>query len=134
MVVIQKKIVEIMKKHSISEAPEEACGVLAGINDVVTDIFECKNVDSNPNSAYTIDPKELIGIMEKVEKSSRGLEILGFYHSHPFSGLRPSTVDVARASWEGVIYAIYSIPEDDLGFWRWRGKSSGFIEEEVVIL
>lgn len=127
-----KKIIE----HSQSESPREACGVLAGfslLNYEVTEVFCCINVDKNPFSAYTIAPTDLLDAINRIEEDREGLELIGFYHSHPYSGPLPSSVDKERATWDGFRYTIYSIPQDVLQCWRWIKDRGEFIKEEVLI-
>ena len=135
MVSFTKKAFESIKGHALHEAPKEACGVLAGAQKKVTEVFPCTNVDKNPYSAYTVDPQELLKIMDEIEKdSSKSLEIIGFYHSHPFTGSRPSAVDISRAAWDEYLYAIYSIPEDMLRCWRWSEEQKRFFQETIKFL
>jgi proteasome lid subunit RPN8/RPN11 len=124
-----------IRRHSRSVAPKEACGILSGPVDKnrVTEVFRCKNVDENPLTAYTIEPRELIDVINTIENSSRDLMHIGFYHSHPFSSPLPSVVDERKATWDKFIYAIYSAPQDKIGCWRWSDDKQRFIEEDVVL-
>lgn len=126
-----------IKEHALSEAPKEACGVLAGTTEnrcTVTKTFSCTNVDKNPLSAYTIDPNELLKVINGIEENKNGLELLGFYHSHPYSRAGPSQIDVERATWNGFFYAIYSFSRDEVRCWKWKEDRKGFTEEEVKII
>jgi len=71
---------EAMRKY-----PIEACGILAGRKHdgeaVVEKVYHAKNI-LNSTSAYRIDPDDQIKAFQEAE--SEGLEIIGFYHSHPF--------------------------------------------------
>jgi proteasome lid subunit RPN8/RPN11 len=127
---------EKIKVHSVKERPKEACGILVGPpggKTDVTDVISCTNVDENPYSAYTIHPEELLKAIDKIE-SDKGLKLLGFYHSHPFSSPHPSMVDQKRATWDRFIYAIYSVEKDKIHCWRWHEAEGEFVEEKVKIL
>jgi proteasome lid subunit RPN8/RPN11 len=42
----------------------------------------------------------------------RGLDIVGFYHSHPHSPARPSARDLAEATYVDALYLIVSLEAD----------------------
>ena len=58
---------------------------------------------------YEIAPGELVGIAR--EASNRGLEIAGFYHSHPGHPAQSSATDLAEAHWIGCSYVITEIAQ-----------------------
>ena len=66
-----------------------------------------KNVtQEDPSRRYLIDPSEFIEVDRWAEK--RGLDIGGFYHSHPDHPPAPSEHDRSLA-WEGYLYVIVSV-------------------------
>ncbi len=137
MIVIEKDLVNQMIEHARREEPKEACGILAGEageageGKVVKKVFECKNVDTSPFYAYTIGPEELLWKIDEIESS--GLEVIGFYHSHPMGWERPSAVDVSRATWPGHSYVIVSLLEHvKISSWVWDEVTGRFIEEEIM--
>ena len=125
---------EQIKSHSLKERPIEACGVLTGpeksrqISAGVT----CANMDENPRAAYTIDPKELLQVIDEID-ATQGIRLAGFYHSHPFSEASPSNVDRDRAAWDRFIYAIYSIPLDLLKCYLWDDEENCFQTLDVIL-
>jgi len=56
---------------------------------------------------YEIAPAEMVEIAR--EARSRGLEIAGFYHSHPDYPAQWSATDLAEAHWLGASYVITEI-------------------------
>ena len=80
----------------------------------------CRNVDPEPRTRYTIDPQDLVAAVRLGE--DRGLEVVGFYHSHPRGPVHPSKTDEARATWVGAAYVIRSVVPESLGAWRWTGR------------
>ena len=62
-------------------------------------------------SLYEVDPESLFHAFTYAEKN--GLEVLGFYHSHPFWSAEASEIDRARANYPGLSYLIYSIPNKE---------------------
>ncbi len=135
MIVFTKRHVEGLIAHALRESSLEACGVIAGTIEgeekKVVRTYECANVDPDPEVGYEINPSELLRVIEDAE--GRGLEIIGFYHSHPMALSRPSMVDELKATWPGHSYVIVS-PKNKpvVTSWMWvEGK--GFIVEKVLI-
>lgn len=122
-----------IKRHSLNVKPTEACGILAGtLNpNVVSKVVACENVDSNPHAAYTIDPTELLNALTELDISPDTRHI-GFYHSHPFSSAAPSNIDVARATWDSFLYAIYSVRDDRLKCYIWCEEENRFKAVKVI--
>lgn len=129
MVLIKRKLVEKLKEHALKEAPKEACGVLAGKDGAVTQVYECGNASECPETTYEIAPAELLKALEDIE--SKGLELLGFYHSHPMGLDKPSFIDEGRATWHGYSYVVISLPGGSISSWKWREDKGRFEEEEI---
>jgi desampylase len=128
--IIEKGLVSQMVEHAKREAPKEACGILAGKGERVRKVFECKNRDDSPFYAYTISPGELLKKIDEIEAG--GLDVIGFYHSHPMGLEKPSAVDVSRATWPGHSYVIVSLPGGvKISSWEWDEVKDRFIEEEI---
>jgi proteasome lid subunit RPN8/RPN11 len=115
--------VELITSHSKESHPVEACGVLIGTfgGDVrtVTEVWPAKNRLSS-ESSYEIDPETLFRAFSYAEQSK--LEVVGFYHSHPFSSADVSAIDKARANYPGLSYVIYSIPRNEILSFHFDGK------------
>jgi proteasome lid subunit RPN8/RPN11 len=54
-----------------------------------------------------IDPRTHIDARR--DARGRGLEVAGFYHSHPRSDARPSAQDVLEATYPGLLYLIVGL-------------------------
>ena len=66
--------------------------------------------------------------------AERGLDIVGFYHSHPDHPAEPSAFDLAHA-WPNLSYAIVSIRGGvprEMRSWRLRADRSGYDEESIT--
>ena len=105
---------EALRAHGAETYPHECCGVLlghagAGANEV-TEIVRAGNtrVDSAHNR-YNIAPGELIKIQRQARNA--GLDIVGFYHSHPDHPAMWSATDIAEAHWLGCSYVITRVAE-----------------------
>ena len=101
--------------------PCECCGVLLG-QPMGPDSGGWRIVDAVPaanaepassRSRYSIAPGELVRIMR--EARGRGLEVAGFYHSHPDHAASWSLTDLAEAHWLGLIYVITAVERDRAG-------------------
>ena len=118
--------------NSLQVYPKEACGVLAGrINNVkvVEVVFKAKNILGS-DVRYEIGPEEQLKIFQEIEK--RGLEVVGFYHSHPYWEAMPSATDSSLAFYKNLSYAIYSIMTRTLASFLWDGQY--FIPEQIIIV
>ena len=112
MLKITQAAYEELRRHGEQTYPHECCGVLLGRMDpetrVVEEIARCGNANADsPQNRYFIDPQELVRIQR--EGRGRGLDIVGFYHSHPDHPARPSGFDLENAHWIGCSYVITAI-------------------------
>ena len=96
--------------HAREESPRECCGMLLGRGEEIAEARRARNVASSPATRFVIDPKDHIDARR--DGRARGLEILGFYHSHPHSAAVPSATDVAEAAYPGSVYAIIGLSAD----------------------
>lgn len=116
--------------HCQSRYPKEACGLFAGTDAGVTQVYPMTNVEDSP-IGYSMDPKEQL----RVEKSMRqaGQKLLGIYHSHTASDAYPSTVDVGLAISPDISYVLVSLKDRQqpvLKSYRIEGRT--ITPEEVV--
>lgn len=77
-------------------SPAEVCGLLFGTADRVDAMLACRNVASEPLTAFEIDPAQLLA----AHRAARGGggAIVGCYHSHPGGDATPSPRDAAAAA------------------------------------
>jgi proteasome lid subunit RPN8/RPN11 len=94
---------EFMHAHVAECLPYEACGLLAGKIDTVHEVLAITNQLRSP-TRFRMEPAEQVRAFAAME--SRGLELLGIYHSHPSrrataSGTRAglSPTDIAEAAY-----------------------------------
>lgn len=109
--------------HAREGDPEEVCGILGGERGdpaTVETVHRATNAADTPGTRYEIAPAEQFELMEDVE--SAGREVVGFYHSHPRGPLAPSHTDADLAAWPGRSYLIASLPDGEIGSWRWTGE------------
>lgn len=123
--------------HAREGRPEEVCGLLAGRREgaahVVARGFRVRNAHPRPVGEYALDPQEHLRLTLHVE-DELGLEVLGFYHSHPAGPARLSATDAARASWPGASYLlIHLAPTEGHLSARWDAERGRFVPEDVVV-
>jgi proteasome lid subunit RPN8/RPN11 len=101
-----------IRRHGEETYPHECCGILLGTIEgdirTVQSAIPCRNASTDsPENHYSIDFRELIPAQR--EARERGLEIVGFYHSHPDHRPQWSPTDLAEAHWIGCSYVITSV-------------------------
>jgi proteasome lid subunit RPN8/RPN11 len=104
-----------MITHVNSQAPFEACGLLAGNNSKVKTVLEVTN-QAQSAVQFVMDPIEQLNAFEWIE--SNGQELIGIFHSHPTGPETVSPTDIAQAAY-AVVHVILARRDD--GSWHARG-------------
>jgi proteasome lid subunit RPN8/RPN11 len=113
MLRIPQSVYDDMRGGAEQAYPHECCGVLLGREQdggvrVISEVVSCRNANTDsPATRYNIAPHELIRILR--ESRERGLEIVGFYHSHPEHPPQWSPTDLEQAYWVGCSYVITNV-------------------------
>jgi proteasome lid subunit RPN8/RPN11 len=101
-----------LRAHGEEAFPNESCGALLGR--MTNGGWQIESLIRATNSRaesrrdrYEIAPAELVKIAH--EARSRGLEIAGFYHSHPGHPARWSATDLKEAHWIGCVTVITEV-------------------------
>ena len=111
-------------KHAREAAPEECCGLLLGHGDEIVDTFRARNIADGPGTRFLIDPADHFAGRRAARE--RGLDVVGFYHSHPASPPEPSERDLAELGYAGCLYAIVSLATDTPGIGLFRFDEGNF--------
>jgi proteasome lid subunit RPN8/RPN11 len=103
-----------LRAHGEETYPHECCGVLLGhatpdANQVVAARRAGNTRTDSAHNRYHIAPGELIRIQR--EGREQGLDIVGFYHSHPDHPAQWSKTDFAEAHWLGCSYVITAVAQ-----------------------
>ena len=141
MLCIAHTLYHLVRHHGVKSWPNECCGILLGTRDqdvrTVLEVIHTDNThSSSPQNRYTIAPEELIAAQKQARE--QGLDIVGFYHSHPDHPPRWSATDLDEAHWDGCSYVITrvekSAPETSKSFvLRITGDEKRFEEEAIRI-
>ena len=106
---IRRFALEAIQAHGAEGYPNEICGVMLGPqgDHTVTEVRRARNIIvERSRDRYEIDPLDHIRIQREADDA--GLDIVGYYHSHPDHPARASVFDTERA-WSGYVYLIVSI-------------------------
>jgi proteasome lid subunit RPN8/RPN11 len=112
--------------------PAECCGVLAGHSRPVKEVLQLRPVANRRTDdphRYLIAAEDLLGAARELALS--GLEILGFYHSHPDHPAAPSAFDQEHA-WPWYSYVILRVDAGrsaDFSSWVLHDDRSGMQAE-----
>jgi len=123
-------------QHAAASYPDECCGVLIGriLGDstVVERVLSADNErDDSRHNRYLINPETVLAAHK--EARALGLDVVGYYHSHPDHPARPSEFDREHA-WPGVSYLIVSVEKGNVAdsrSWRLADDREKFDEEEI---
>jgi len=126
-----------MREHLEAGYPNEACGALLGrVNAADREVAEFRAmrnvITDRPWDRYALDPLEQLRVQKDAE--SRGLEIIGFAHSHPDHPPIPSRFDAEHA-WSFYSYLVASVQNGVLRVARsWRLDDAKAFQEEPLEL
>jgi len=124
-IAIRQEIVEA----ALSAHPQEACGILIGASTAgafsVSEMRVAANLSPTPLVHYFIAPADLLAAERRGKELRR--EVIGYWHSHPYSPAIPSARDLAEA-WELYVYLIYSVSEGSLRAWQIPSRGEPFHE------
>jgi len=151
-VAISAELAEKIREHGVETYPYECCGALLGrdlglaenavsekkslsVSREVLSLFPLVNRrDDSPRNRFSVTAEDV----KDAEKTARaqGLEVIGWYHSHPDHPARPSDYDRDHA-WPWYSYVIVSVDTgvpQDMTSWRLEDDRSGFLEEKIAAM
>lgn len=135
--VISPRHLQTVGLHGSTTYPEECCGVLIGrsLDGGTTLVERLLSVDNergdSRHNRYVIAPETVLAAQR--EARAAGLEIVGYYHSHPDHPSRPSDFDREHA-WPGLSYLIVAVERGkvvDARSWRLADDRERFDEETI---
>lgn len=133
---ITPRHLQTIERHASIIYPQECCGVLIGrCHSGATFVERVLSVgnerEGDRHDRYLISPETVLAAHK--EARALGLEVVGYYHSHPDHPAEPSGFDLEQA-WPEVSYLIVSVEQRkvvDSRSWRLSEDRQSF-EEEVV--
>jgi len=119
--------------------PEECCGLLLGRagDGLVTEAHPTRNWKRKLRARrFSIWMKDYLRIDR--EGRSRGLSVLGLFHSHPNHPPEPSAFDAQYArNWPGVAFVIIAVWEGGktrAASWVWDEEREAFVPQGIEVL
>jgi proteasome lid subunit RPN8/RPN11 len=140
---ISSELTDKIRAHGAQTYPHECCGALLGRDTEVADRRVYREIhalyplvnrrDDSPNNRFSVTSQDVLD----AEKAARqqGLEVVGWYHSHPDHPARPSQYDRDHA-WPWYSYIIVSVANripDEMTSWRLADDRTEFECEEVCL-
>ncbi|NBC16796.1 MAG: hypothetical protein GVY18_05690 [Bacteroidetes bacterium] len=130
-------VLDAIRAHGEATYPEECCGFLLGRvtpdGNHVTAIQQVTNRQAtNRERRYTITPDDYQAAARAAQ--AQGLDVVGFYHSHPDHPAQPSETDLAEATFPGYTYVIVSVQQgaaQNLTAWALAPDRSRFDPEPI---
>ena len=115
---LSRELYNQLRAHGEETYPHECCGIMLGKSSAggpgedsgleVKQLLRAGNTRTDSlHNRYNIAPQELIAAQRQGRKS--GLDIVGFYHSHPDHPAMWSSTDFAEAHWFGCAYVITAV-------------------------
>jgi proteasome lid subunit RPN8/RPN11 len=109
---ISQQLYNELRTHGEETYPHECCGIMLGksTDDAlhIHQLIRAGNTRTDSaHNRYNIAPQELIRAQR--EARQQGLDIVGFYHSHPDHPAQYSPTDFAEAHWFNCAYVITAI-------------------------
>lgn len=138
MIYISKAVFDEILDHAKESYPDECCGVIAGKpgpERTVEKAYRTENTNKvRSRDRYEIDPAALLKLDRKLREE--GLDILGFYHSHPDHPDSPSVFDRERGQpgYSYLIVAVNGERETTVKSWSFEEDDEPFGEEEIKLI
>jgi proteasome lid subunit RPN8/RPN11 len=124
-VIVRQAALDAVVSHAHDTAPAECCGLLLGAPAVVMEARPARNLATDPNR-FLIDPRDHIDARR--DARARGLDVVGFYHSHPHSAAVPSPTDLEEASYPEHLYLIVGLASEQPEVRLYRLTAGAFLE------
>lgn len=123
-----------IRAHGREAFPHECCGALLGRDRAVQEAFALPNTtEEGPRRRFLVRAEDYRVAEQRARET--GLDLLGFYHSHPDHPAKPSQFDLDHA-WPSFRYVIVSVmagEDKQLTSWILKDDRSAFEEESVEI-
>jgi proteasome lid subunit RPN8/RPN11 len=138
---LAEELAKRMCEHAMEAYPHECCGALLGRDQIsepagrqILDVLPIANRENgSPRSRFSLSAEDVL----QAEKQARalGLDVVGWYHSHPDHPARPSETDREHAlPWYSyIILSVVNGHIEDMRSWRLKDDRSDYGEETVTI-
>ena len=140
---ISKELADKIGAHGADTYPHECCGALLGrdselesqeaVREVLALFPLVNRRDDSPRNRFAVTAQDVL----EAEKAARqhGLDVVGWYHSHPDHPARPSQFDREHA-WPWYSYVIVSVmggAPAEMTSWRLNDDRQNYSPEAIEI-
>ncbi|HEY1424490.1 MAG TPA: M67 family metallopeptidase [Candidatus Acidoferrum sp.] len=134
---VSHDLAEGIRRHGAETFPFECCGALLGRDSEAREVlglFPLVNRrDDSPRNRFAVTAEDV----RDAEKAARerGLDVIGWYHSHPDHPARPSEFDREHA-WPWYSYVIVSVmggASAEMTSWRLNDDRLAYSPESIEI-
>ena len=138
-----KGLANAIREHALREFPHECCGALLGRDNYgdalkpdgrqILDVLPLPNREKDsPRNRFALTAKDVW--VAETRAREQGMEVVGWYHSHPDHPAKPSEMDRGQAlPWYSyVIVSVASAGARELRSWRLNDDRTGYSEESVA--
>jgi proteasome lid subunit RPN8/RPN11 len=130
---ILRHVLESIATHAKRSHPNECCGILLTERAEPTFVnraLPARNAAKDPTVRYELDPQDHLHAVNL--ESTTGVQIAGYYHSHPSGEGRPSQHDLDQAV-PGALYLIIGLGGDSPEVAAWRLAGNRFASEALQV-
>ena len=129
MLRIDRALRDEMVAHARADHPDEACGLVAGIDGRPTRIIRMTNIARSP-TFYEMDPREQLRAFNEMDDNDEELVVI--YHSHTATEAYPSRTDITIAGYPEAHYILVSTRDPDTEELRSYRIVDAVVTEEPV--
>ncbi len=138
-ILLSEEVRAQIRAHGAETYPQECCGALFGhdkqMSREVTALLPLVNRnEDSPRNRFSVTAEDVL-VAERAARE-RGLEVVGWYHSHPDHPPRPSEYDREYA-WPWYSYIIVSVEKGaakEMSSWQLAEDRSEFSEEKIEVM
>lgn len=133
------ELAEKIRQHGIETYPHECCGALLGKDqngegrEIVAVLKLANQRDDSPRNRFSVAPRDVIDADKAAQ--ANGLEVVGWYHSHPDHPAKPSQYDREHA-WPWYSYVILKVEKGaarEMTSWRLNEDRKEYREEWIEV-
>lgn len=135
---VRQEHLDHIRQHGERTYPYECCGFLLGAREGETNVlgeaFPAENErQESQETRYLITPQQYKRADDYAR--SRGLGVIGYYHSHPDHPAAPSGYDLDHSCWPGESYIIVAVEKGKAAALNSFTKRdyTRFEQEEILI-
>lgn len=121
---------EAVIAHAREVLPHECCGLLLGRDGRILEAVRARNLADEPATRFLIAPEDHFAARRAARAG--GLEVVGFYHSHPRSEAEPSSLDRSEFTYDGHLYLIVSLRAEPAAVSLFQFKAGNFQRRSFV--